>query len=93
MFFLTNDDFYVLSAGDDGTIFATRLSDINGVRSSSDGTATINFNYNAILVDNEQIEMQNREVKELKKTIEDVKSRHELESAMKRCKERFEIYD
>ena len=79
---ITNDDFYVLSAGDDGTIFATRLSDINGVRSSSDGTATINFNYNAILVDNEQIEMQNREVKELKKTIEDVKSRHELESAM-----------
>ena len=49
---------------------------------SNDGAVTSNFNYNAVLVDNEEIEQQNRQVKELKKTIEDVKSRHELESAM-----------
>ena len=46
--------------GDDGVIFASKISDIQGIRMSNDGTVTSNFNYNAVLVDNEEIEQQNR---------------------------------
>ena len=79
---LTHDDYYCLSVADDGTVFATAITSASSFRSKTDGMDPTHFNYNAVMVDREKIDIKDRIIVDLRKEVEELKSRHELEMAM-----------